>query len=194
MHAYIRLFFTLFLPLSLLFTVASIGYFTFNYDFSKAIQLGVLAGVLIGLAVSFVLAFVLLILRKVQKVESTQSDHHTETQTAPIQEVAKEHKNSKNNQAKGVSKEVKCMLLMDRELTFEVLLNTLKDQDMCTVSASDPKKGTLTIQTKEGMIQTTITSLTKHTSQIILLTQNNAKHVKTLISLIKEKEHAFLQY
>ena len=83
---------------------------------------------------------------------------------------------------------------MDKELTFDVILNALKNENECTLTQSDPKKGTMTIQTKKGIIQTTITSLTQHTSQIILQTVDNAKQVKNLISHIKEKEHSFLQY
>lgn len=189
MHTYIRLFFNLLVPLSLLFVVASIGYFTFNYDFSKAIKLGVLSGVLIGIAVSFVMAFALLKLRKVEKVENSELDDNNK-----IEEVSKGHSQPQDKQSKDISKEIKCMLLMESALAFEVLLNTLENQKICTVSDSDPQKGTLTIETNEGIVQTTITPLTEHTSQLIFLTQNNAKYIKQLISVIKEKERSFLQY
>ena len=190
MRTYIHLFMNLLLPLSLLFVVASIGYFTFSYDFSKAIKLGILSGVLVGISVSFVMAFVLLILSKVQKKGNTRSPLQEET--IAVQEVTTEHRKPK--QKTRVAKEIKCMLLMDRELTFDVILHAFKKEEDCTLSASDPQKGTMTIQTKEGIIQTTITSLTQHTSQIILLTQSNAAQVKKLIANLKEKEQAFLQY
>lgn len=200
MRPYIQLFLTLFLPLSILFTVASIGYFTFSYDFSKAIKLGILSGIVIAIGISFIMAFVLLILRKTQKNGTVQNKEETESETnverEPIArtETVKAPGNPKQTQDRGIKKEIKCMLLMDRALTFQVLLNTLKDQNACTITENDPEKGTISIQTKEGMIQTTITSLTKHTSQLMLVTQNNAKQVKKLISQIKEKEHSFLQY
>lgn len=188
MQTYIRMFFTLLLPISLICVIVSIGYFTLNYDLSKAIKLGVLSGVLIGMAISLVMAFSLPMLRKVPKSE------HTEIETEAMQNVRKDNKNTKHHQKKDISKEIKCMLLMNRVLAFEVLLNVLKDQNLDNVSASDPQKKTVTIQIKENSIQATITSLTEHTSQIILRTQNNAKQIEKLISLIKEKEHAFLQY
>ena len=83
---------------------------------------------------------------------------------------------------------------MDKELTFDVIVSALKNEKECTLSKSDPKKGTMTIQTKDGIIHTTITSLTQHTSQIILQTVDNSKQIKNLISHLKEKEHSFLQY
>lgn len=187
MHTYVRLFFNLLLPLTLLFTAASIGYFTLDYSFSKAFQLGILFGVFIGIGISLVMAFVLLMLRKVQKNEKIQT-----TETVPKHQIAQPK--SKPKQENSFSKEIKCMLLMDKELTFDVLVNALKNEGGYTLSKSDPQKGIMTIQTKEGIIQTTITSLTQHTSQIILLTQNNTKQVKNIISHIKEKEHSFLQY
>lgn len=200
MRTYIRLFMTLLLPLSILFTVASMIYFTFNYDFSKAIKLGVLSGVLIAISTSLVIALMLLLLRKMQSNESVQDNEpmksadHSEAVPIPIHKVVQDHKQTREKPTRGVSNEIKCMLLMDRELTFEVILSAIKKENDCALSASDPKKGTMTIQTQEGIIQTTITSLTQHTSQIILLTQNNARQVKKLISHIKEKELSFLQY
>ncbi len=192
MQTYIRLFLNLLLPLTLLFTVASVGYFTFDYSFSKAFKLGILSGVFIGIGMSLIMALALLILRKVQKNENIESPAHVETEAAPIDKVDKTKKNPK--QENPFSEEIKCMLLMDRELTFDVIRNALKNENGCTLSQSDPKKGTMTIQTKKGIIQTTITSLTQHTSQVILQTVDNAKQIKNLISHIKEKEHSFLEY
>ncbi len=192
MQTYIRLFLNLLLPLTLLFTVASVGYFTFDYSFSKAFKLGILSGVFIGIGMSLIMALALLILRKVQKNENIESPAHVETEAAPIDKVDKTKKNPK--QENPFSEEIKCMLLMDRELTFDVIRNALKNENGCTLSQSDPKKGTMTIQTKKGIIQTTITSLTQHTSQVILQTVDNGKQIRNIISHIKEKEHSFLEY
>ena len=195
MRTYIRLFINLLFPLTLLFTAVSVGYFTFEYSLSRAFNLGILSGVLIGIAISLIMAFLLLVFRKTpthEKVQKTEAPVHVETETAPIHKVSKANRNPK--QENNFSKEIKCMLLMDRELTFDVIVSALKNQKECSLSQSDPKKGTMTIQTKEGIIQTTITSLTQHTSQVVLQTVDNAKQIKNLISHIKEKEHSFLQY
>ena len=200
MRAYIQLFLTLLLPLSILFVLASIGYFTFNYDFSKAIKLGVLLGVLIGIGMSLIIAFALLILRRIQKKETLanrekpESTTHAEREPIERTKTIKASNNPKQKQDNGLKKEIKCMLLMDSALTFQVLLNAVNDEKVCTITASNPQKGTLTIQTKKGIIQTTISSLTQHTSQLMLVAENHGKEVQKLISHIKEKEHSFLQY
>jgi len=198
MRTYIRLFINLLLPLTLLFTAVSIGYFTFEYSLSKAFNLGILSGVIIGIGISLIMAFLLLVFRKipthekVQNIEKAETADPVETEAVSNHKVAKAKKNPK--QENSLSKEIKCMLLMDKELTFDVIVSALKNQKECTLSQSDPKKGTMTIQTKNGIIQTTITSLTQHTSQILLQTVDNAKQIKDLISHLKEKEHSFLQY
>ena len=190
MQIYIRLFLNLLMPLTVLISVISIGYFTFDYSFSKAMKLGILSGVLLGIGISLVMAFLLLILRKVQREEHSEIAYIEEEVT-----VATANKTQTNAKVQtDLSKELKCMLLMDRELTFNVILNALKKNKDFVLSFSDPKKGTLHIETKEGMIQTSITSLTKHTSQIILHAQNNVKPIRNLISQLKEKETSFLQY
>lgn len=188
MRTYIRLFINLLLPLTLLFTAVSIGYFTFEYSLSKAVNLGILSGVIIGIGISLIMAFLLLVFRKIpthEKVQNAEAPVHVETETAPNHKVSETKKNPK--QGNSLSKEIKCMLLMDKELTFDVIVSALKNQKECTLSQSDPKKGTMSIQTKNGIIQTTITSLTQHTSQIILQTVDNTKQIKDLISHLKEK-------
>ncbi len=195
MRTYIRLFINLLFPLTLLFTAASVGYFTFDYSLSRAFNLGILSGVIIGIGISLIMAFLLLVFRKIpthEKVQKTEAPVPIVTETTPNHKVFETRESPK--QGNSFSKEIKCMLLMDKELTFDVIVNALKNQKECTLSQSDPKKGTMTIQTKDGIIQTTITSLTQHTSQIILQTVDNAKQIKSLISQLKEKEHSFLQY
>ena len=54
MRAYLQLFFGLLIPLSALFIIISILYFKVEYDFTKAIRLGVLTGIMLSLAVSYV--------------------------------------------------------------------------------------------------------------------------------------------
>ncbi|MDQ7047077.1 MAG: hypothetical protein Q9M39_05465 [Sulfurovum sp.] len=183
MQIYIRLVFNLLIPLILLFTVLSIGYFTFDYNFSKAFQLGILSGVLIGVSMSLPLALI----RLISNVIRTPKTYEDEEVIVPLETLVITKENN-------LPEEIKCMLLMDRELAFDVTLNTLKNNSTCTLVKSDPKKGTMRIQTTEGIIEISITSLTRHTSRIILQAIDNVTHVKHLISKVKEKEHAFLQY
>ena len=191
MQTYIRLFLNLLMPLIVLISIISIGYFTFDYSFSKAFKLGILAGVLLGIGISLIMAMLLLLLRRVQP-QNTREIEYIEEETETVNTASKQRTAEKEPIA--VSKEIKCMLLMDKELTFDILLNALKKNKEYVLSSSDPRKGTLSIETKEGIIQTTITSLTKHTSQIILYAQDNVKPVRHLITELKEKETSFLQY
>lgn len=193
MRTFIHLFLNLLIPLSILFIIASIGYFTYAYDFSKALKLGILTGVLLGIGTSLIAAPILLISGKVKNNEKTDLEEYAEPELVS-EKVKKETKAPQQKQVMGIGKEIKCMLIMDRELAFNVILNTPKDQMGCTVSQSDPEKGIISIQTKAGIIQTTITSLTKHTSQVIIHAVNNEKQAQILVTHLKKKEYSFLEY
>lgn len=194
MRTFIHLFLNLLIPLSILFIIIAIGYFTYQYDFSKALQLGILTGVLFGIGASLIAAPILLISGKVKKQEDTDLEEYAEPELTSENKAVKETKAPQQKQILGVGKEIKCMLIMDRELAFNVILNTPEDQKGCSVSQSDPEKGIINIQTKAGIIQTTITSLTKHTSQVIIHAVNNTKQAQELVTLLKKKELSFLDY
>jgi len=66
MRVYLQLFFGLLIPLSALFIVISILYFKVEYDFTKAIRLGVLTGIMLSLAVSFITSIFLQAKRLIQ--------------------------------------------------------------------------------------------------------------------------------
>ncbi|MEA2046892.1 MAG: hypothetical protein U9O64_00435 [Campylobacterota bacterium] len=203
MATFIRLFFTLLFPLSILSIILSMLYFMMDYDASKAMKLGVLSGILMSIPLSFVLATALLILRKVSPNQQTDIEQSKEQSKEKIKEETKVQTKEVETKVsepapidtiKGITQESTCMLLMDRELAFEILMNFLKKIKHSTISLNDPQRGIITIQNKEGIIQTNITALTKHTSEIILRTQNNATHAEKLIHALKEKEHSLLQY
>ena len=194
MRTFIHLFLNLLIPFSILFIVLSIGYFTYEYDFSKALKLGILTGVLFGIGTSLIMSPIFLISGKVKKQEAPDLEEYAQTERASEHTVQKETKAPKQKQVMGAGKEIKCMLIMDKELAFNVILNTPEDQMGCSISQSDREKGSISIQTKAGIIQTSITSLTKHTSQVIIHAMNNAKQAQTLVTHLKKKEYAFLDY
>lgn len=202
MRTFIHLFLNLLIPLSILFIIASIGYFTYVYDFSKALKLGLLTGVIFGIGASLIISPVLLITGKVKNQDETDPEEYAEPELEPesAQKVKKETTTPQEKQVIGkkqvigIGKEIKCMLIMDKELAYNLILNTPKNEMGCTVSQSDPEKGTISIQTNAGSIQATITSLTKHTSQVIVHAANNLKQAQTLVTLLKKKEYDFLDY
>ena len=178
MRAYLNLFLSIVLPVSVLFTVAATVYFSMNYDLGKALKLGTLAGVLLGTGFSVVMAGILLIMRKARAkhIQITQPESNIlhESTNGPIDK--------------------KLMILMDRELAFEVAIHSIIDQNIGEVTKGSKRKGTISIHTPEQMISLAITSLTKHTSQIEVKADAYNMSVQQIINYIKLKESSFLQY
>jgi len=186
MRTYLRLFFNLLMPSSMIMTIGSVAYFSVNYDFTKAMKLGVLSGVLLGLGLSLVAALFLLVTRRVKKPvqDSVNIQKETNSNSKEIPVV-----NSKN------AIEQKLMLLMDKTLAFDVALYAITDQNIGEIKTHETKENSIiTVHTKEENIQITTTPLTRHTSQVILKTERNSQYTDKIISYIKEKEHSFLQY
>ena len=179
MKPFINLFLSIGLPVSALFVVATTIYFSLNYDLSKAIKLGMLTGFLAGVGFSIVIAGIILLIRK------TRTTHNQKTEpesTIIIQE-------STNRPV-----DDKLLLLMDRELAFEVAIHSTIDQNIGEVSQGDKHKGTISISTPEQMIDIAISALTEHTSQVEIKADAYSISVQQIINYLKVKEHSFLQY
>lgn len=203
MRTYIRLFFSLLMPISVVMTIVSVAYFSVNYDFTKAMKLGVLSGVLLGLGITVFAALYLLVTRSMRKPVQQAVNVPKKTNTLEKTNIPKktdDHKQT-NSHRKDIplkmknSVEQKLMLLMDKKIAFEVALYAITDQDIGEITTQETKESsTIKVHTKDESILITITSLTRHTSQIILQTERNSKYAHNIISYIKEKEHSFLQY
>ena len=185
MRAFLLLFFNLLMPISMIMTIVSVAYFSVDYNFTKAMKLGVLSGVLLGLGISFIAALFLLITRR---------------GGSPAQETVRVHQEI-NRQTKEVPLEIqnsiehKLMLLMDKKLAYEVALHAITDQNMGEITTKETKKNSMiTLHTQAETMQITITPLTRHTAQVVLNTERNSKYDQNIISYIKEKEHSFLKY
>jgi hypothetical protein len=178
MRVLINLFFSIILPISALFIVAAIIYFSISYDLNKALKLGVLAGFIIGFGFSFIISVILFIIRKIREkhILMTQPESHIahESTNGPIDK--------------------KLMLLMDRELAFEVALYSIIDQNIGEVSKGSKREGTISIYTPEQMINLSISTLTKHTSQLEVKADAYNMSVQRIINYLKIKEQSFLQY
>ncbi len=180
------------MPISMIITIVSVAYFSVDYNFTKAMKLGVLSGVLLGLGISFIATLFLLITRKVGKPAQETMKVHQEIN----------HKIKKTDQkTKDVPVEIpnsiehKLMLLMDKKLGFEVALHAITDQKIGEITTKETKENSMIIlHTPEETMQISITPLTRHTAQVILKTERNSKYDQKIISYIKEKEHSFLQY
>lgn len=183
--------------------VASFVYFRTGYDFTKALRLGVLSGFFIALAVSLFTALFLLImrrgktpqksiLRRQKKIHSQKSTSHTKTDNDIVATDATPITSSFSSDDKTI--EQKMMLLMDSELAFEVAFHAISDQHIGILTESTAGAGHITVKNNDEVLQITISSLTRHTSQVVIASEINSKAAKKIIQYMKEKEHSFLQY
>ena len=205
MKSYFNLFFTLVMPISILFTAVATVYFAMNFDFTKAIRLGILAGVMIGVAFSLVMALVILIMRTIRtyKVKTKILTPSTQTMNSPITLdptiYEKKHQATQANFANEAivesdSIEEKFMLLMDKELAYEVSLNSINHQNIGDIIHQNKEDGSILLRSKNEEIKINISSLTKHTAQVLISSTIDNSNMKNIISMLKEKEHSFMQY
>ena len=178
MRPFINLFLSIGLPLSALFVVVATIYFSINYDFGQAIKLGTLTGFFAGVISSVVITGILLLLRKIPSTDIEESPYQSNIDDDIADEAVEE----------------KLMLLMDRELAFEVAIHSIIDQNIGNVAEGDKHKGTMRISTPEQVINITISPLTRHTSQVEVNADVYNTSVQQIINYIKVKEHSFLQY
>jgi hypothetical protein len=179
MRGFINLFLSIALPLFVLFFIAATFYFSTNYELDKALKLGTIAGFLSALAFSFIITSILMSIRKIRKrhMDITHPESHivhNTTSTGPINK--------------------KLMLLMDRELAFEVALYSIIDQNIGEVTKGSKHEGTINIHTPEQIINLSISPLTKHTSQIKVKANSYNESIKQIITYLKLKEDSFLKY
>lgn len=194
------------MPTSILFTAASILYFSMNYEFSKAIRVGVLAGVMIGVAFSLVMALLILIIRFIRLSRLKASLSTADSALAGSRPVRldptiyeKKHQQNKENlQKKGLPEsdtiEEKFMLLMDKELAYEVSLSLINQQNIGDIIQQNKEEGSILFRSKNAEIKMNITPLTKHTAQVLITSTIDNSNMKNIISMLKEKEHSFIQY
>lgn len=197
MKSYFNLFLILVMPLSVLFTAISFVYFSLDFTFSKALRLAILAGVLISVAFSIVMATVILVIRTIQfkkfHTQTLDTKYHNPAIFEHNLQITQTEDNE-NNEKQMETVEEKLMLLMDKELAYEVSLFSISHQKTCEVIYKNKKDGTILIHNEEKEIRMNITSLTKHTAQIIMQSTIDNVSIKNIISIIKEKEHSFIQY
>ena len=195
MQKFINLFLTLVLPVSILFIILASIYFSMSFEMNKAIKLGILTGVLGGAGFSALMASVLLVMRKIRH------NAHQKEKIYPKNDPEKVKTNANSDTASEKTVypadkpiDQKFMLLMDKELAFEVALHAIMDQNIGEISNADKNKRSIMIHATNETITLSITSLTKHTSEVLITATPNSKNVQNIISYLKEKELSFLEY
>ena len=197
MRAFLNIFLRLLIPVS--FGVAALLtlFFTVEYSFTQAMSLGVLYGLFSGIIVTVILSIALLLLRRGtenidnnQKKIQTQKDIKVDEDLPQIKSSL--DKNINENVKKGMDH--KLMLLMNKELTFEITLIAFKNQFSRSLTTQNIDEGSIDVKTHDGVISISIVPLTKHTSQVTINSISNSKYIQNIIFFLKEKEHSFLQY
>jgi len=167
------------LPVSTIFIILSVGYFTLDYDLSKALKLGVLSGFIIGVFFSILMTTVLLIMRQARAAHIAKSN--------PEQAIIHDGANGPINKT--------FFLLMDKGMAFDLAIQAIIDQHIGEVAKdSRKKKGIITVFEPEQRISMHIDPLTKHTAKVSVSAESYSQGVQKIINYIKLKEHAFLQY
>lgn len=207
MRAYFQLFFGLLVPLSGLFMVAAFIYFNTGYTFTKALRLGVLSGFFIAIAVSLFTALFLLIMRRGKKPEKsilkrrgkvkvkTSKTSESVQNTTKITSTTNETlPNAQNEAIDDKSIEQKMMLLMDKDIAFEVALHAISEQHIGILTKSVNEEDHITIKNDEEVLHLSISTLTRHTSQVSIRSEINSSAARKIIRYMKDKEYSFLQY
>jgi hypothetical protein len=193
------------MPVSILLTAVATVYFSMNYEFTKAIKLGTLAGAMTGISFSLILALIITIVRFVRmyhiraKLKSNESPiRNSPVQIDPTIYTKKYQKMQDTSEIdvpqESDSIEEKIMLLMDKELAYEVSLNSINHKNIGDIIHQNKSEGSILLRSRNEEIKILITSLTKHTSQVLITSTIDNSNMKNIISTLKEKEHSFMQY
>ncbi len=205
MKSFVNLFFTLVMPISILFTAIAIVYFAMNFEFTEAVKLGILGGVMTGVAFAFVMTPLILMVRAIRlyKVKKEILSPNNQTRHTPISAdptiYEKKYQSTQANLAQEAiipldSIEEKFMLLMDKTLAYEISLNSIEQEKIGEIIHQDKEEGSILLRSKEEEIKITISSLTKHTAQVLISSSIDNSNMKNIITMLKKKEHSFMQY
>ncbi len=189
MRSYINLFLTLVMPVSILLTAVATVYYAMNYEFTKAVKLGILAGVMSGVTFSLILSFIIVTIRFIRllaiKPKTTSKiQKHQQTYTKPDTDLKSE--------SGTIEKQI--MLLMNRELAYEVALNAVDQKKIGNVIHQNKNEGTILLRNKNQETNIRVAPLTKHTSKVYITSTADNTTIKNIITALKEKEHSFMQY
>ncbi|WP_309497642.1 hypothetical protein [Sulfurovum sp.] len=197
MRKFLLIFLRLLIPVTILVSVLLTLFFTVDYSFSQALSLGVLYGLFSGIGLTIILSIALLLLREGREnVEKTSKKTQKQQEIKANEELIKIESslNQKTNKNQKNSMDHKLMLLMNKELTFEIILIALKNQFSRSLTTQNIDTGSIDVTTHDGIISISVLPLTKHTSQVTINGLSNSKYIQNIVSFLKEKEHSFLQY
>ncbi len=197
MKEYARILFPLFMPLTGLFMVFASLYFGRENGFSEALKLGVLTGFLLAVVITPFIALFLFFIHRIKnpKPKKEQKQSSKNKLSAPIKEKVSSKPSTTQEEELFLSEEEKLILLMDKNLTTNVTLAAISEQNIGTATQKqDGENLILSLDTDRGDITLTLTPLTKHTTELTIASSYNPDDAKKIIRYIKEKEFSFLNY
>jgi hypothetical protein len=197
MRQYIQIVFGLLLPISGLFMVISFLYYNQNNDFSEALKLGVLTGFFIAIILSPFIGFFIYLMRipKRSKKNTPKTTSPTRQKSKPIKSKQEKQVASSSGEPKKIlSSNKNIILLMDKELTVNIMLHAINEQNIGQVTRIKGEQETIGIQSKEGNIELIVSSLTAHTAEIVIEMGEDTQGLKKILNYIKEKEYSYLDY
>lgn len=210
MNHYLRRFFTLLLPISIVTTIISLIYlqFTYGHDTLQTLPLASIFGFLSGASLAFFGAFIFFLPKNTQNTKIDLSHRKKKEPSITSQSIIQKKPKEKEKPQKPQKLEKKreeekkitlssnhtMMMLMDKELAFEVALCAIEEQEIGIITHSKKSKGTINMKSHEEILELHINTLTKHTSKITIISTKISKNVQYIIDYMKVKEYAFLQY
>ncbi len=206
MKSFINIFLTLVMPISILLTAIATVYYSTSFIFSKAIRLGTVAGVLTGISVAFILALIVSIIRAIHTYRQKSKILSPGMSAVPVNIVPNPTIYEKKSQAVQKSSiatkkhkeadtvEEKFMLLMNKELVYEVSLNTINQGKIGDIIHENKEDGSILLRSHGEEIHIQIKSLTRHTAEVHILSTIDNSSMRNIITTLKEKEHSFIQY
>jgi len=172
------------LPAILFFTVVATFYYSLGHDhsFKNSLWLGTIMGIMVGIITSAVASLILAAIE-------------AKSNTSPLAAKELQGLQSLNDGVHIPSSESKIlMVLMDKDLAFEVVLHSVVKYAMGEIHHKDKKSGSITVSTKASTIDIYIFALTKHTSKIEIKSDYYNREIHKIIDFIKEKEKSFITY
>lgn len=196
MRVFISVFLTFLIPISLVVSLFLTLYFTSEYSFTKAMSLGVLYSLIPGMILTLLFTSVFIQLKNgnsdlLYRLNLLPSKNRVQKEAVMPETISLKEINENGGEEKTGQK---MMLLLSKELIFEIIMTATKNQVFRSIITHNIEKGSVMIKTRTETISISIQSLTQHTSQIIIQSLEGSIFTQNLIDYIKEKEDSFLQY
>jgi hypothetical protein len=165
-----------------------IGYYSMEFPIAKASSIGTLYGFMVGVVLNIIPAFFVALKLK----KETTSPKKTVSKSQKRQ-PKKEHTNV--HQKPLSSSFIKEMyLLLDKEMAFDVALQSILNQSLGTLLNTNKHRGAFSVRTAHQTIDFEIQPLTRHTSKVNIKAQKQNDTFKDILKYIKEKEASVLTY